>query len=187
MNIHKTPVRARPVGRSLVAVGLTIAMLMVFATPVSAQTEPSTVEVSGNSRPSDCNGNRGAGAIFLRGDIRGCLIFFPAEFSCEELNGFDRYRESGRELFIGKLNGERGRFRTTYTLDATYAPGTCAAVEAGGFPFENQLTGGCDHRVIGKTGAFEGMRGLITFFDVIPDPGTSGASNFLYAGELHSR
>lgn len=50
----------------------------------------------------------------------------------------------------------------------------------------NQLTGGCDHRVIGTSGAFKGMRGLITFFDVIPDPGESGASNFLYRGRLVS-
>ena len=176
--------------RSLVGLGAIFIMIVAFSTPVSAQAEASPaqhVTVSGDSEPSDCNNGRGAGAIALTGDLEGCLIFFPGDFTCDELNGFDRVRESGRELFIGSLFGERGKFRTHYDLEATYAAGFCDAVEAGGFPFEMQLTGGCDHYVRGRTGAFRGMKGLITFFDVVPVPGESGASNFLYAGELKTR
>jgi len=176
--------------RRLVSLGLAILMIVAFSTPVStaqAQAAQEPITISGNSVPSDCSDGRGAGAIFLSGDIEGCLTFFPTDFVCEELDGFDRYREEGKELFTGTLNGERGKFRTSYTLDATYAPGFCDAVNEGEFPFELQLTGGCDHKVRGRTGAFAGLKGLITFFDVIPDPGEGGATNFLYAGELKAR
>lgn len=143
-----------------------------------------TVQVSGNAVPSECNDGRGAGAIELTGDLEGCLTFFPKDFTCEELNGFALYNERGREVFEGSLNGESGKFRTKYTLEATYTQGSCAAFDAGGFPFLNQLTGGCDHFVKGRNGVFDDARGLITFHDVIPEPGVSGASNFLYSGHI---
>lgn len=157
-------------------------MLLTLMTPVAAQDEPATV--SGNATPSACGGDRGAGAIRLTGDLQGCLIFFPGRFRCTELNGFALYEEWGRELFVGRYNGERGRFRTKYDLTATYTAGSCAEFNDGGFPFLNQLTGGCNHRIVGKRGVFEGMRGLITFHDIIPSPGQSGASNFYYSGYL---
>ena len=52
--------------------------------------------------------------------------------------------------------------------------------------FSAQLTGGCLHKIVDSsgTGKFEGVDGKLRFFDVIPDPGESGASNFLYAGYL---
>ena len=33
-------------------------------------------------------------------------------------------------------------------------------------------------------GVFRGATVRITFYDVIPDPGTSGASNFLHSGDI---
>ena len=170
------------------AIGLSIVLLLAFTGPVGAAGDAggdgTVITVSGDSVPSDCNNGEGAGAILLSGDVEGCLTFFPEDFSCDELIGFDRYRESGTESFVGSLNGEAGEFTTTYVLEATYASGFCDAVAAGGFPFELQITGGCDHTVTGVSGSFVGVSGLITFFDVIPVPGVSGASNFLYAGEL---
>ena len=165
------------------------ALVGASALPVSADGKKGgeRITVSGNSVPSDCNDGEGAGAIALTGDLEGCLTFFPKRFTCDELNGFARYRESGTESFEGTLHGEPGRFSTSYTLEATYESGSCAEFEAGGFPFLSQLTGGCDHYVRGRSGAFRGASGLITFFDVIPDPGSSGASNFLYAGTLKVR
>ena len=173
--------RRRRKGRTLV--GLCLSFVMIFALMSPVEAAPKT-QISGNAVPSDCAGDRGAGAIELSGDLTGCLIFFPATFECVEMNGFARVRETGRELFVGRYDGERGKFRTKYDLEATYSSGACADFDAGGFPFEKQLTGGCDHYIRGRSGTFRGMRGLITFFDVIPDPGTSGASNFFYAGYL---
>lgn len=173
--------RDRTRSRRWLILGVVAIVLVVLAAPALAGGRTS---ISGNSVPSDCNDGVGAGAIALTGDIEGCLTFFPEDYRCDELNGFDRYWEAGTEHFVGTYQGEAGEFTTTYTLEATFAEGFCDAVEAGGFPFELQLTGGCDHYVTGTSGAFEGVRGLITFFDVIPDPGTSGASNYLYAGRL---
>ena len=171
----------------LMVLGISLMLMLAFTAPVGAADSNGVGEVmtvSGNSEPSDCNNDEGVGAIYLTGDVEGCLTFFPSDFSCDELNGYDRYRESGTETFDGSLHGEPGKFTTTYTLEATYAPGFCDGVNAGGFPFELQLTGGCDHAVTGTEGSFAGITGLITFFDVIPNPGVSGASNFFYAGDL---
>ena len=173
--------RRRPRRRGRALVGLILSLVMIFGMMTPVEAAPRTT-ISGDAVPSDCAGDRGAGAIQLTGDLQGCLIFFPATFECIEMNGFARYRETGRELFVGSYDGERGRFRTKYDLEATYTSGSCAEFNDGGFPFLNQLTGGCDHFIRGKTGAFEGRRGFISFFDVIPDPGESGASNFYYAG-----
>lgn len=174
--------------RPVMVIAVSVILLLAFTSPVSAKGDGNvgeTMTVSGNSEFSDCNAGIGLGALFLTGDVEGCLTFLEIEdFSCDEMNGFDRYRESGIESFVGSLHGEPGEFETTYTLEATYAEGFCDQVNAGGFPFELQLTGGCDHTVIGESGSFEGVTGLITFFDVIPDPGVSGASNFLYVGTL---
>ncbi len=169
--------RRRRRGRALV--GLAMSMAMVFASMAPVEAAPKTT-ISGNATLSDCGG----GGLQLTGDLQGCLNFFPARFECEAMNGFDRYREWGREIFTGRYMGERGKFRTKYFIEATYLAGTCAAAEAGEFNFNAQLTGGCDHYINGRRGVFKGKRGMITFFDVIPEPGVSGASNFYYAGYL---
>ena len=178
---HATIARGRRPMRLVLGALTTLILVVGLMAPVEAQTRTT---ISGDATPSTCNGQRGAGAIELTGDLEGCLTFYPKKFSCVELNGFALYRESGREVFVGSYDGERGRFRTRYTLEATYTSGSCTAFMNGGFPFMNQLTGGCDHRIIGKSGVFAGRRGLITFHDVIPTPGMSGASNFLYSGYL---
>ncbi len=182
--MHQRTTISRPLRRltrSLMTLVLALAVVVPLASPAGAQ---GRTIVSGDAVPSECNNGRGAGAIELTGDFEGCLTFFPKRFNCVEMNGFARYREAGREVFRGMYNGERGRFVTRYTLQATYTSGSCAEFEAGGFPFLNQLTGGCDHRIIGKRGAFAELQGLIQFFDIIPEPGVSGASNFFYAGHV---
>ena len=168
---------------------LVVAVAVMFGVLSPASAGRTKTEISGNAVPSLCNDGQGVGAIELTGDLEGCLTFFPKKATCTELNGFALYEERGRETFVGSFQGEDGEFRTRYTLAATYAEGSCEAIDAalageGDFPFDKQLTGGCDHYVFGKTGAFAGMRGLITFYDIIPDPGVSGASNFFYSGHL---
>ncbi len=173
-------------GRSLIAVGLAMVLLVVaFTVPVGAHKNKRTVRISGDSLPADCNPGVGVGSLELTGDLEGCLSFMPERFKCKELNGFARYREWGTESFVGELRGKKGRFTTEYRIEATYAQGSCEEFNDGGFPFEKQLTGGCDHWITGVSGAFKKAHGLITFFDIIPDPGTSGASNFFYSGYLH--
>lgn len=166
---------------------LTLGMLLILssiAAPVDAIGKQSSVLLSGNAVPSACNGDVGLGAIELSGDMEGCLTFLDFDFECKELNGFALYNERGRESFAGTANGVEGTFTTRYTLEATYKSGACEEFNAGGFPFEQQMTGGCDHFIVNGTGAFRDARGLVTFFDVIPDPGESGASNFFYTAQI---
>lgn len=159
-------------------------LLASVASPVDAIGRHRSTTVSGNALPSECNKGEGVGALELTGDLEGCWIFLDFDFECEELNGFARYTEKGRESFSGTANGVEGTFKTKYTLEATYNSGACQEFDAGGFPFEEQITGGCDHYIVKGTGAFRRAKGLITFFDVIPDPGESGASNYFYAGKI---
>lgn len=73
-------------------------------------------------------------------------------------------------------------FRTKYTLEGIYAQGFCST-----FDFTTQLAGGCVHKVFNGQGKYRGANGSITFNDIIPEPGVSGASNFLYHGYLKFR
>ena len=91
--------------------GLSVVLLPAFASPVSATgnggSAAHTMTISGDSVPSDCSNGEGAGAIFLMGDVEGCLTFFPDSYICDELNGFDRYREWRTEAFVGELHEVR--------------------------------------------------------------------------------
>ena len=180
---------------TLVAVALTATGLLMLAATASAAGESTNgkskkrINISGDSTPSTCNDGMGAGALDLTGDLEGCLTFFPKNGTCKELNGFAKYVEWGIERFDGNLKGNDGTFRTKYVVVATYKEGSCGAINSGNadeFPFGDQITGGCKHRVFGRTGAFKGYRGLITFHDQIPEVGM-GATNFLYEGYLKKR
>lgn len=163
-----------------------VALLASIAAPVDARPNRGPTTVSGNAFPSLCNGEVGVGALELTGDIEGCLTFLDFDFECQELNGFALYTEAGSESFVGSVNGVEGTFNTRYTLEATYVQGSCEEFNAGGFPFLQQLTGGCDHFIVNGTGAFRDARGVVTFYDVIPDPGESGASNFFYKADIRN-
>lgn len=89
------------------------------------------------------------------------------------------YKEWGGEVFRGAFQGKWGRFDTRYVVEATFGQGFCDT-----FDVNTEYTGSCDHPLSGKRGVFKNVEGLIQLFDVIPDPGVSGASNFLYAGYL---
>lgn len=146
--------------------------------------------VSGNSTFSDCGIEGSDLALAMTGDLQGCWSVFVEGFSCKELPDFDLYFERGREVFVGTLRGKQGRFRTTYTIEGAYAKGFCQS-----FDFGQQLAGGCDHKVYGKSGVFREAEGLIEFLDVVAGvtydqatgafgPGT-GANNFLYYGHIN--
>ena len=89
------------------------------------------------------------------------------------------------------MHGEHGRFRTRYIVRGVYASGFCAG---GAVDFSLQLSGGCIHKVRGKSGAFDELDGVFRVYDVVPgitaggvgmpDPAGFGASNFLYEGVL---
>lgn len=152
---------------------------------------PGPIIVSGDSTVIDPASNdlceEGAAfALLLTGDLEGCWSVFPDELNitCTELDGFALYREPGREVFSGDWNVDgdvlSGEADTTYVFEAVFESGFCSS-----FAFETELSGSCIHYFKGRTGDFRGVTGQISFFDIIPDPGTSGASNFLYTGPLN--
>lgn len=149
-----------------------------------------TVFVSGNSVASGTCGLEGSDfALQMFGDLEGCLSVYVGSFKCEELEHFDYYRERGREVFVGTLRGEEGRFNTRYTFEGVFAKGFCQS-----FDLSLEVGGGCTHLVRGTSGAFRGAFGVIKFIDVIGHvsgdpltgefmPGT-GINNLLYTGHI---
>ena len=175
------PVRRRR--RALLGSVITALLVLALAAPnvgAGVTRDP----ISGTASFSDCNGNEGVGALEFAGDLDGCLIFTPRFSECTELLGFALYEERGAETFRGSYLGSTGVFRTTYTLTATYEQGSCEAFDAGNPPYEAQITGGCDHSIRGTRGVFRDLTGNFNIFDVIPEPGVSGAAEFHWAGYI---
>ena len=145
--------------------------------------------ISGNSTFADCGAAGSDFALLMTGDLEGCLSIFIQNITCKELNGFDHYIERGREAFVGKWDGKKGRFTTRYTVNAAYAQGFCQSLD-----YTLELSGSCIHHVQGRSGAFADTEGVFTLFDVITgvtgDPVTGtftpgfGGNNFLYSGRI---
>jgi hypothetical protein len=147
------------------------------------------VFVSGNSTFSDCGLPRSDYALALTGDLEGCWSAFIQAYKCRALADYDLYFEKGREVFVGKYHGKKGKFRTTYTFEGVYAKGFCQS-----FDPALEVGGGCIHRIDGLSRVFADAKGLIKFIDVITgvtgDPQTgefhagTGGNNFPYYGRI---
>ena len=103
--------------------------------------------ISGNSVFSGCGAAGSDFALLMTGDLEGCLSIFVQGYTCKELKGFAHYTERGREAFVGTLRGKRGRFATSYTVDAAYAQGFCQS-----FDYSLELSGSCKHHIQGRSG-----------------------------------
>lgn len=175
-------------GARVVTAGV-LATVMLAGGSAAAANESTIKFVSGNSTYSDCGLEGSDVALAMTGDLEGCWSVFVEGFKCKELDGYDLYLENGREVFVGKYQGKQGRFATDYTLDAVMAKGFCQS-----FDFTLEVAGGCDHKIRGRSGVFEGAAGRIKFLDVIagvtgdPVSGTfnagTGANNFPYYGRI---
>jgi len=184
-NTHRMSLRTAGLSSASV---LAVAML-ASGGPALADGNKSTF-VSGNSTYSNCGLAGSDLALAMTGDLEGCWSVFVEGFKCKELADFDLYLENGREVFVGTLRGKRGRFATDYTLDAVMAKGFCQS-----FDFSQEVAGGCNHKIRGRSGVFEGAGGLIKFLDVITgvtgDPVTgafhagTGPNNFPYYGRIN--
>jgi hypothetical protein len=175
-------------GVRVMSAGVLATVMLAGGSPATANESKSTF-VSGNSTYSDCGLEGSDVALAMTGDLEGCWSVFVQGFKCKELDGYDLYLENGREVFIGKYRGKQGRFATDYTLDAVMAKGFCQS-----FDFTLEVAGGCDHKIHGRSGVFDGAEGRIKFLDVIagvtgdPVSGTfnagTGANNFPYYGRI---
>lgn len=175
-------------GRVLLAIALA-SMMLIGGSAALAGGDRKPVFVSGNSTASDCGLPGADFALALTGDLVGCWSGFVQSGRCTELADYDLYVEKGREVFVGKYHGDRGRFRTKYTFEGAYAKGFCTS-----FDPALEVGGGCTHKITGVSGVFADADGLIKFIDVIagvkgnPTTGEfqagSGGNNFLYYGRV---
>ena len=87
------------------------------------------------------------------GSLDGCWYTYV---SASKFNPSGTYIEQGTEIFVGCLNGTTcGTFETTYTFTAKYVDDT----------FAEEIHGRCHHPIVGGTGRFAGVKGVILFKD----------------------
>lgn len=103
----------------------------------------------------ECGGATSIITLALEGDFEGCLYTDEITQAGVRANGV--YVEHGFETIVGCVDtpdGEMcGTLSTSFVFMATFAPdGT-------------QLTGGCVHPILGGTGDFAGVSGVIVFHD----------------------
>ena len=114
--------------------------------------------------------------LVMRGSLHGC--WYTHIKAARTFRGPRTFRgriyiESGRELFVGRLNrGPAGRFTTTYTFEAI--------LNADG----DEVWGRCQHPIVSGsgTGGFAGATGRVDFKDIIGDPIT-----YVYRGHIGLR
>ena len=81
------------------------------------------------------------------------------------------YIESGKEIFVGTLDGEAGTFSTTYKFESKWDPDVSSGSE---------VHGRCQHKIVegSGTGVFAGATGRLDFKDEV----TTG--RFFYRGHI---
>lgn len=113
-------------------------------------------------------------AIQFTGDLEGCFYVFVDEYDCSPSG---TYRETGREYFVGTLNGEAGTFWTAYRFEGKFEG--CA--EDGSY-IGAEIFGRCQHPLVEGSGdgVFEGVTGRLDMKDDME------AGNFPYRGHFKS-
>ena len=109
-------------------------------------------------------------ALVMRGSLDGCW-YTHIETARTTPGGV--YLESGRELFVGRLDGGAvGSFTTVYKFEAK--------LDASGA----EVRGRCQHPLVAGsgTGGFAGATGRVDFKDIIGDPIT-----YVYRGHIRVR
>ncbi|PYE51002.1 hypothetical protein [Deinococcus yavapaiensis] len=109
--------------------------------------------------------------LVLSGRLQGCW-YTKVESSKTTPSGV--YLETGREVFVGSLNGGPvGVFATTYKFESKFSGST-------------EIFGRCHHPLVAGsgTGGFAGATGRVDFKDIVADP-----SNiyYVYRGHIKTR
>lgn len=97
--------------------------------------------------------------IVISGDLEGCWYTKVDDFKD---NGPPSgvYLETGRELFIGELDGEPIQFTTTYKFESKWDPEFTGGVE---------LHGRCQHPIADGSEEFGDVTGRLDFKDIVED------------------
>ena len=112
--------------------------------------------------------------IVLTGSLEGCWYTKVDTFKD---NGAPSgvYLETGREVFVGSLNGgPAGVFTTTYKFESKWDPDVSTGPE---------VRGRCQHPIVtgSGTGGFAGATGRLDFKDIVAD------GSYVYRGHIKSR
>lgn len=112
--------------------------------------------------------------LVLSGSLQGCWYTKVDTF---KNNGAPSgiYLETGREVFVGSLNGgPSGVFTTTYKFEGKYDPDVFTGLE---------VRGRCQHPLVAGsgTGGFAGSSGRLDYKDIVAD------GSYIYRGHISTR
>jgi hypothetical protein len=99
--------------------------------------------------------------IVMSGNLDGCwYTHVTRSFDFGAPTGL--YFETGRELFVGRVNGALGSFEATYILESQWSPDFATGTE---------IWGRCQHRITQGSGraGLRGISGYLTFTDIVTD------------------
>jgi hypothetical protein len=166
------------VRRMGVLVALAFSTTMVGSAPVSAASNQISgigiFDTSGMTCPGPPEGYADFVSyppIILTGSLEGCWY---TKIESVKDNGAPSgiYLESGREVFVGSLNGgPTGLFATTYKFESKWDPDVSTGTE---------VRGRCQHPIVAGsgTGGFDGATGRLDFKDVVAN------GSYLYRGHV---
>ena len=138
--------------RAMFALVIGVVVLLVGAAPASAGN--GVTRVAGLLEPdtsAQCTAVDNQGAYVATGSLVGC--WYVTTFENVRTNPGGGFYADGTETFVGCLGDACGQFFTTYTFTAKYAGDT-------------ELHGRCHHPIIGGTGDFAGVSGVINMHDL---------------------
>jgi hypothetical protein len=105
----------------------------------------------------------------MSGSLEGCWY---TDILTQHDNGAPSgvYLETGREIFVGTLDGQDGTFATTYRFESKWVPDITGS----------EVKGRCQHVIaVGSgTGVFAGASGRVDFKDVVAN------GSFVYRGHI---
>lgn len=112
--------------------------------------------------------------LVLSGSLQGCWYTKVDTF---KNNGAPSgiYLETGREVFVGSLNGgPSGVFTTTYKFESKWDPDVSTGTE---------VRGRCQHPLVAGsgTGGFAGATGRVDIKDIVAD------GSYIYRGHIRTR
>lgn len=108
--------------------------------------------------------------LILTGNLEGCL-FTDRQTETDHGTPSGIYLETGREMFVGSIDGEDGTFTTTYKFESKWSPDVSTGVE---------VKGRCQHPIVSGsgTGGFAGATGRLDFKDEV------STGQYFYRGHI---
>ncbi|CAM4136286.1 hypothetical protein [Deinococcus marmoris] len=156
-----TELAVQPAPSALSALGVKNIQISGTAVFVNAPTCP--------TQPAGYSGFTDYPPLLLSGSLQGCWY---TEIDSFKTTPSGIYLETGREVFVGRLNGGPvGVFTTTYKFEGKFAPdGT-------------EIFGRCQHPLVAGsgTGGFAGATGRLDFKDIVAD------GSYVYRGHISTR